>query len=268
MSADTATDTTSDGAPARRGAPKALITVLGVVVLLVGGAMALDGWVRTQIADFAASKVQQVLQLDSDTPVTVDIAGFSVLAQVLSGKLEQVSAGVDDVTIGELSGGVRLEADGIPLDLSEPVDEVRIAFTVDEASLRTVASTITLGTVDSVELADDEIRVSSGFSVFGVELRVGVGLEPVAGAGRIGFTPTSVELNGTRTSAAELSQRYGRFVDPLLETRDICIARFLPAALRIDEVAIVDHTLVLVVAADRAILDDASARELGSCPNE
>jgi len=246
----------------------ALLVILGVLVLLVGGAIAADNWVRAQVADFAADKVEELLSLDEDQPVTIEIGGFSVLAQVLTGRLETVAAGVDDVRIGELSGDVRLEADEVPVDLEQPIDEVRIRFDVPESTVRAVAQTLTLSAVKSVELADGEIQLGTGFTILGAEFDVGVGLTPFAADGQVGFTPTTVEFQGERTSTAELIDRYGPIAEALFDTHDLCIARWLPQALRVDTVAVEGESLVIVIAADKRVFDDAALRSPGSCPSD
>lgn len=242
-------------------------TVLASIGVVVGALWGLDAWARQQVADYVTEKVQEVLSLDSDQPVTVEVAGVSVIAQVITGSLEQVDVGVDDVTIGEFTGGVTMRAEGIPVDLSRPVDKVEIEFTVNETSIQKIAAFLSATTIDEVKLVEPEIQFASQFKVFGFPIDVGVGIEPFAQEGEIGFTPTSISLNGVRTSAAALSDRYGSVAASLLQTRSICVARWLPVALTVDDVAVRDDDLVITIGADKAIFDDASLRSLGSCPN-
>ena len=241
-------------------------TVLASIGVVVGALWGLDTWARQQVADYVTEKVHEVLSLDSDQPVSVEIAGVSVIAQVITGSLEQVDVGVDDVTIGEFTGGVTMRAEGIPVDLSRPVDSVQIEFSVNERSIQNIANFLSATTIDRVELVEPEIQFASEFRVFGFAVDVGVGIEPFAEQGEIGFTPTSVSLNGVRTSAAALSERYGSVAASLLQTRSICVARWLPAALTVDDAEVRDDDLVITIGADKAIFDDASLRTLGSCP--
>jgi hypothetical protein len=242
-------------------------TVLASVGVVVGALWGLDNWARQQVADYVTDKVEQVLSLENDEPVTVNIAGVSVIAQVLSGTIDEVDIGVDDVTIGEFTGGIALTAEGIPVDLKKPIDTVQIEFTVNEKSIQSIAHFLSATAIDKVELVDSEIQFASEFSVFGIPLDVGVGIEPFAADGEIGFTPTSVSLNGSRTSAASLKQTYGSVAESLLKTRSICVARWLPVALTVDVVEVRDDDLVITIGADKAIFDDAALRRLGSCPS-
>ncbi len=258
----------ADAAPAVRKRLKKrtlLATVLASVGVVLGALWGVDTWARQQVADYITDKVQEVLSLDSDEPVSVQIAGVSVIAQVITGTLEQVDVGVSDVTLGEFTGGVALRAEGIPVDLSRPVDTVQIEFTVNEKSVQSIAHNLSATAIDRVELVDSEIRFASVFSLFGFSVDVGVGVEPFADGGEIGFTPTSVSLNGVRTSAADLTDRFGPVAASLLQTRAICVARWLPVALTVDDVAVRDDNLVITIGADKAIVNDASLRQLGSC---
>jgi hypothetical protein len=248
--------------PRRRTVIGTVLAGLGVVV---GALWGLDAWARQQVADIVTEKVEQLLSLESDHPVTVEIAGVSVIAQVLTGSLEQVDVGVDDVTIGEFEGGVALRAEGIPVDLSKPVDRVQIEFSVSEQSIQKIAHVLSATAIDRVTLAAPEIQFASEMSVLGFSLDVGVGVEPFAEDGRVGFTPSSVELNGNRTSAASMVERYGVLAELLFESRSVCVARWLPVALTVDSVAVRDDDLVLTIGADKGIFTDAELRRLGSC---
>ncbi len=240
-------------------------TVLGGLAVIVGALFGIDNWARQQVADYVTEKVQEVLSLETDQPVTVEIAGVSVIAQVITGTIDEVDVGVDNVQIGELSGGVALKAEGIPIDLSKPIDTVQIEFTVGEKSIQSIAHVLSATAIDSVALVDSEIQFGSEFRVLGLGFDVGVAIEPFAADGEIGFTPTSVSLNGTTTTAASLKQTYGAVAESLLKTRSLCVARWLPVALTVDSVAVVDKNLVVTIGADKAIFDDPSLRRLGSC---
>lgn len=250
--------------PKKRTIVATILISLSVVVVAL---WAVDSWARQQLADYVTDKVHEVLSLESDKPVSVEIAGVSVIAQVLTGSLERVDVAVDDVEIGDFTGGVELRAEGIPVDLSKPVDAVQIEFTVSEKSVQNIAHLLSATAIDTVELVEPEIQFASEFSVFGFPIEVGVGIEPFADEGQIGFTPTSISLNGVRTSASDLSEKYGSFAATLLQTRSLCVARYLPVALTVDDVEVRDDDLVITIGADRAIFDDASLRSLGSCPD-
>lgn len=241
------------------------ITVVVSLAIVIAALWAVDTWARQRAAEFVTDKVREVLALESTQPVTVEIAGFSVIAQVLTGQLEQVDVEVDDVTIGDFTGGVELRAEGIPVDLTKPVNSVQIEFTVGEESIQKIAHVLSATAIDEVTLAEPEIQFSSEFSIFGFSLDVGVGIEPYAENGEIGFTPTSISLNGERSSAAELNEQFGSLAAELLQTRTVCVASWLPAALTVDDVEVRGDELVITIGADKAILTEKALSALGSC---
>jgi hypothetical protein len=255
--------------PAKRLKKRTVIaTILVSVVVVLLALWAVDTWARQQVANYVGDKVRELLSLESSEPVNVEIAGVSIIAQVLTGELEQVNVDVDDVTIGDFTGGVELRAEGIPVDLKKPVDSVQIELTVGEQSIQQIAHVLSAAAIDEVTIVEPEIQFSSEFSIFGFSLDVGVGIEPYAKDGEIGFTPTSVILNGERSSAAELSEQFGSFAADLLQTRTVCVAKWLPEALTLDDVEVRDDELIITIGADKAILDEAALSTLGACPGQ
>ena len=254
-------------APPRRRhrAVKAVIAIVITLGVLVVAFIAVDSWARRQVADFVAEKVRTALSLDNGEPVSVDVGGTSVIAQVVTGSLEDVAVNIDEVTIGDLTGGISLRAEGVPVDASKPVDRVQIEFRVGEDGIQSLAHTLSATAIDSVRLVDGEIQVGTELSVFGVPFSVGLGVEPFADGGQIGFTPTSVELGGSRTSADSLIETFGSPARQLLQTRSLCVATWLPESLSVDEVEVRDTTLVVTIGASRAFIDEKSLSTLGTC---
>ena len=245
----------------------AVATALGALAIVLAGLWAVDAWARQQVADYVTDKVQQVLSLESTENVDVTVAGFSVIAQVITGSLDEIAVDVDDVQIGDLSGGVALTARGIPVDLTKPVDSVEIEFRVSEQSLKSVAHLLSAAAIDTVELVDGEIRFASEFRIFGFAIQVGIGVEPFADDGQIGFKPTSVELNGARTSADELVDTFGGAAKALLQTQSFCVAKWLPEAFVLRDVVVDGRELDVTIRADDGVFDEASIRTLGTCPD-
>lgn len=253
----------------RRWHRKAIVigAILCSLVIVVVGLWAADTWARQQVSNYVTEKVQEVLSLESDDNIDVKLAGFSILAQLATGSLDEIAVDVDEVEIGDLTGDVALTARGVPIDLSKPVDSVEIEFRVSEQSLKSVAHLLSTAAIDSIELAEGELRFASEFHIFGFTLTVGIGVEPFADDGQIAFTPTSVELNGSRTSADALVDTFGGAAKSLLQTQSFCVAQWLPAALTLTDVVIDGDELVVTIGAKDAVFDETSVRELGSCPD-
>ena len=259
---------TAKPAKKKRGKTIAVAVILGGLALVAGALWGTEVWLRQQITDYVTATVHEVLSLESEQPVAVEVAGFSVITQVLTGRLEHVDVAVENVTIGDLSGDVVLVAEGIPIDTSKPVDRVQIEFAATEESVQSIASTLSSSTIDDVELVGSEIRFTSELRFFGFAFDVGVGVEPFASNGQVGFTPKSVELNGSRTDVSELMKSFGSLADSLFTTRSVCVARYLPAALRLDSVEVRDDAfLVITISAEKRVFSEASLSKLGRCPS-
>ena len=104
---------TAKPAKKKRGKKIAVAVILGGLALVAGALWGTEVWLRQQITDYVTAKVHEVLSLESEQPVAVEVAGFSVITQVLTGRLEHVDVAVENVTIGDLSGDVVLVAEGI-----------------------------------------------------------------------------------------------------------------------------------------------------------
>lgn len=251
----------------RRGKLIALVSVLGGLVLVACALWAAELWARTQVHDYVTAQVREVLSLEPAQPVSVDIAGFSVLAQLATGTLERIDVGVTDVHLGELSGNVTLVAEGIPIDTSKPVKHVELELAVAEESVQSIAHTLSSNAIDNVELEGSEIRFTSKLSIFGFTVDVGVGVEPFVSNGQVGFTPTSVSLNGSRADISQLTETFGPVVEDLFSSRTVCVARYLPAALGVDAVEVRDDAfLVVTISADDRVMNESALQKPGWCP--
>lgn len=252
-------------APRRRRTARTVVVVIGVLVVLVGLVIAADIFARQQVADFVEEKVRSALKVEADEPVAVEVGGVSVLAQLATGSLDDLRVDVESVAIGELTGGVSLRANGVPTDASNAVEQVDIELRVDEGGIQSLASTLSDSQIDSVQLVDGEIRFGTELSIFGVSFTVGLGVEPVADGGEITFTPTSVELGGTRSSAELLVETFGRPAEQLLQPRSLCAAEWLPPSLEVGSVEVLDDILVVTFGANDLRFDEASLSTVGSC---
>ena len=241
----------------RKRTARRVATTLVVVLVLTAGVIAVDWWVRGQVADRIQQQVEQSLDLPSDR-ATVEVAGFSVLAQLAAGRLDEVTVGIDRFEAGEVAGDLRLVATGVPIDTTQPVDAVHVTFTTEGGSLGAVLPT------GDVALADGEIRVGSTLNLLGLQVGINVGLAPSAADGQLVLTPASVEANGSRTSAQELKARFGAAADAVLQPRTVCVARWLPEDLTLTDARVSAAGLTLTLQASDVVLSGLS--RLGACP--
>lgn len=253
----------------------ALATVLSWSLLIVG-AIVLENLGRDRVALFVADRAQAMLQLDPQHPVAVDIGGAPLILQLMNQHLDRVTVTTEDVTLGELEGDVVLTATGVPFDTTQPFERVFAEVRVDEELVGRIASSVTNATVTSVTLVEPEVLLGTtvtipGLVIFGITITpelvfdVGIGLEPFVADGSIAFTPTSFEVNGNKLSAEAFADAYRNAAQSLMQVGAICVADQLPAALKLESVAVVGTQLVIGLGADDAIFSNETLATKGEC---
>ncbi len=251
----------------RRGWLIALI-VVGILVLLgVIAFLVADGIAKDYARDYVRARVIEVLQLPEDAEVDVDLGGGSIILQALAGRIQTVDVTVPELSFGELIGAAELHAEGVPLDELEPVDVLRVDFSVDEGDLASIAGSLSGLTLESIELEDPDIVVASAFSLFGLPIPVGMSLTPSAAEGQLVFTPSSVTVaESTFTAEALLNDPlFGLFARDLLKQQSVCVAGSLPQALVLTDAAVEGDVLVLSITGDGAALGGPELSTLGVC---
>jgi hypothetical protein len=78
------------------------------------------------------------------------------------------------------------------------------------------------------------------------------------------LTPTSVDVNGTRSSAGELRARFGAVADTVLQPRTVCVARWLPRDLTLIGADVTPGALTLSLQGADVVLSELG--RLGECP--
>ena len=252
----------------RRGGLIALI-VIGVLVLLaVIGFFVAESFAKDYARDYVRGRIVEVLQLPADAEVAVDVGGGSIILQALAGRIQTVEVDVPEVSFGTLVGSARIHAEGVPLDETAPVDELGITFSVDEEDVAALAGNLSGLELSSVELEEPAIVVASVFSLFGIEIPVGMSIVPSAAEGDIVFTPSAITLGDDEYTVEEVEENgfFAALAGPLLQQQSACIADQLPAALVLTDAAVAGERLRLVISGDGAALGGPGLSTLGTCP--
>ena len=264
---ESTTDVGETSPPNRRR--RRIIIAVGVVLALLGALAAAavvgESIARQQGALLVAEEVRAAFDLEPEHPVEVSFSGFSVLAQAATGELDGVTVDVPELPIGELRGDLEIIAAGVPLDLEQPTERLQAVYRVAEDDLAGLSGFLAGTIVGDITLDDREIRFETAFEIFGAEFALAVGVQPSVEEGRLAFTPTSLEFNGQSIDVASLRAQFGAVVDPLLQSRDFCVAEQLPAALALTAVQVGDEQLVVVFTAEETALGGPGFAERGSC---
>lgn len=236
-----------------------------LVLLLVAAYALAEVLIRDYATDRVKSQVARGLALDSEDDVGVQFAGSLVL-QALLGSLSQADVTVDDASFGPLTGDLVIRASGVPIDSTQPVEQLDVRMTVSEQNVQELAEYITAVQLAEISLDEPEILVTTEFSLLAVTVPVQLGLEPSAVNGALAFTPASVELAGRRITADDLRQsEFGGLAGPLLEQREVCIAEYLPESLELQEVEVAGERLEASFTGTSVLLTEAELTAVGSC---
>ena len=179
--------------------------VAGVVtvVVLVGGAVVADRVAHTTAERRVTEAIEQNLDV-SGTP-TVDIEGFPFLTQLLAGSLEDVTAGVDGVTLeGIEATDVTIDARGVSTSEPYTVGDATISATLPTASIeKIVADRSQL----DVTVAVDGDRLTASGEVLGLTLSAD--LVPRVEDGKLLVTVADVQIAGLTVSTDDLPSSIG-----------------------------------------------------------
>lgn len=253
-------------APRRRGLLFGILAI--VLAIVVAGAVVIDGAARSYAADQIEHKIRTQLVLEPGTPLTVSVGGFSVLAQLATGRLDDVRVSGSDLTLGGLSGSFSVRAQGLPIDTAQPVGRVSADARLDADDVRKVIGAFGTVPLDSLTIVDGVLRLESELRVFGsLRVPLGIDLKPSASDGNIALTPTGVRLAGESVSAEGVRQRFPGLGDTLFQRRTFCIAKALPKQLRLTDARVAGEELVLSFAATGLRLNAESLAVKGTCPS-
>lgn len=254
------------GAGERRRPLWPWVTLGVLLVLLVGAFFVVDSFARGVARDEIATRVTSALGLPAGTPVDVEVGGGPVLLQLAAGRLDSVDVGIDDATFGRLTGDMDVHAEGVPLDANAPTTLVEVRYAIPEAQVAEFREELAGLPLESITLDEPEIVTATTFTLFGIPVTVGMGLEPSADdAGELVFTPTTIIVEGQEFSADSLraAPGFGPLATLLLQQQPVCVAQELPAALVLDRASVEGDELVAHLSAHDAALGSFTTK--GTC---
>lgn len=247
----------------RRGRGWIGLGVFLVIVIIAG--LALDNGARWYVGNVIESKARSSLSLADSTPVTVTIAGTSVLYQVLTGTFQRVDVAIDKLGVGDLSGRATLTATGVPLSQSKPIDSARVVFVAGPDELKKLLAGFTGLPVTSVTIASGAVQLGTTISALGLSVPVAIAFVPSAVDGQLALTPKSLVVNGATATPAGLRATFGPLAEPVLATQKICVAKYLPKQLPLASVTVTGSSLELAVSGRSVILSTSLLSTKGVC---
>ncbi|KQQ95746.1 hypothetical protein ASF62_04440 [Leifsonia sp. Leaf325] len=253
-----------DAPKARRRWPIVVAIVLVVLVAaLVAAYFIADSIARSTGERLVAEKFAEKLSSEEGTTVSPDdidvtIGGVSVIAQYLGGSFESVHVDADGIAFDGTPLDVTIQANGVPTDMSKPVNTVTGSVAFDQAGLDSLLQKN--GTDADITLGEGTVTYSVSQTFLGIPLTFTLTAQPSTTADSLVFTPTSGEL-----AAGSASIDISGLIDAVLadNTVSFCIADQIPAGVDLTgaEVA-ADSVTVRFQAGDLVIADLA---QTGSC---
>ncbi|MGV8969483.1 MAG: DUF2993 domain-containing protein [Microbacteriaceae bacterium] len=263
-----------DAAPATSSAPaRAKRRGLGwLIALIVVAALGVGLWItgdivgRTFAEQFVREKIIEVFALPASTDLDVTIGPGSIIAQAIGGRIDSISVVADDLSFGGLAGDVVIDATGIPLDETAPLDTLRVSITAGEEELQALSGYLSGIDLTGIRLLDSSVAIEAEYTIFAFTIPIGVELEPAVVDGQLSFQPTVITVNNNDISVDELTRGpLGGLAGPLLGAQSLCVSQYLPVALELTDARVVGGELIVELAADGAALGGPELTTLGTC---
>lgn len=254
-----------DAAPARRRRVWPWVVAFAIVaVIAVAAWFAAEAIARQVVTGVVRDQVRSQLSLPADQPIDVDVPG-AVIPQLIGGTIDDLTIASDDVTLGGVTGDVRVTAHDVAVRGDGEMSGATATVSLDESQLRVLLGSVEGFPADTVGLADPDVTMTLDLKLFGVGIPVGVALTPSVSEGGIVLTPASFQLAGSTVTAAALDDQFGGLADAVLRDWDVCVAQYLPAGVTLTGVEVDGGRLIADFDVDGHIATDPSLQQNGTC---
>lgn len=239
-----------------RGARIGLVvaaSVVGLAALVVVADVVARGIAEQRVAD----EVRQNLPAGVEGDVDVTIGGVSVIAQYLSGTMEQVSLSAPELVVEGAPLDVDVELHGVPVDLGSPVARLEATVSAEQEAVNQLVQVP--GATGSITLGDDTVGYEGAIEFFGQSIAYQVTATPTAAGDEVLLQPVGVEVGGSLDLSGIVERILGG--DPIA----VCVAEHLPEGLEVTDVAAAPGTVRVELEGSEITLDEAHLRQTGSC---
>lgn len=263
VAAPPATEPPAQVPPRRRPsrAARVWITIVVIVLALVALVVVIDFVARGIAEQRVAEEIQANLPAGVDGDIDVSIEGFSVIAQYLSGTMEQVTLTAPDLDVDGTPADVTVVAQGVPVDLATPVRQLDAVIDIDESSLNRFVEGA--GIEGGLRLGDGTVAYDGELKVLGFAIDYTVTARPTAAGETVLLEPVGVEV-GAGGGSLDVSG----IVDRLLGEGpvEVCVADRLPEGVEVESIAVTPGSARVDLTAQGLTLDAATLQQTGTCP--
>jgi hypothetical protein len=232
-----------------------VLIVLGVIALFAGDSIA-----RAIAEDVVKSQVEQRLPENVEADVDVSIEGDWVIAQLLSGRLENVVMTDEDAVLDGVPVGIHIDATDVPTDVKQTVGHIDATATLDAAALN---SFLTLPAGDpELSLGDGTLAYENSSAFLGIQFSYLLSVTPQAAGTSLILTPESAELT-TDFGSVDVAPVIERLVGDAPVT--VCVAEYLPEGAQLTALAVTPEAADLTISMSDVELSGALLESRGSC---
>ena len=239
---------------------KAWIIVLTSIVALVALVVVADLVTRSILEQRISEQSEASLPDGVEGDVVATVGGFSVLGQLATGSLEEITFDAPGLEVDGNPLDVHLVARGVPGQRGATIERVSGTVDVDEASVNHLVEVP--GADGEISLGDGTLGYSTSVEVLGLELTASVTASAEAAGTNVLLTPVGVELSagGKEIDLGGLAQRL--LGDGQI---DVCVAKYLPEGVLVEDIALTEgHAHVAFTSTD-VVYGDDSLQTLGTC---
>ncbi|EAR25073.1 hypothetical protein A20C1_00756 [marine actinobacterium PHSC20C1] len=257
-------------APKRRRSGRNRWWMVGgiIAVVLIVGVVLVETVGRAAAETLVGDEIATSLGINTSEGVTVDLGSGSLVLQVLTGGIDVVTVDLDRVEVNGLEASAHVVATEVPLLPSSALQTFSMEVAIPSEEVNKLAGTLSGLELDSIELHEPAIRVSTVFQLLFIRIPVALDLLPVAAGDSVAFEPQTVLLGDEQLSVADLRANplVSGLAGSLLSSQKFCVASSMPAALTIDSVAVEGSDLMIELSADDIALGDDQWKHYGTCP--
>ncbi|MFF2370162.1 DUF2993 domain-containing protein [Agromyces sp. NPDC058110] len=233
--------------------------IAGAIVLVVAALLVIADLVtRSAIEQRISEQAEAGLPEQVEGDVDVQIGGFSMLAQLLTGSIGRITADAPDLQVDGSPIAVHLVANGVPVQQGGTIDFVEGTVTADEAALNALVDVP--GVDGEITLGDGVVGYRGSIELLGIEVGYSVTAEAEAAGTSVLLTPVGVEL-GSGDRSLVLDDLPGLLRNPL----DVCVADRLPQGAEVSGIEVTPGQAVISFQARDLALDEESLEVTGSC---
>ncbi|MFC4243006.1 DUF2993 domain-containing protein [Gryllotalpicola reticulitermitis] len=238
-----------------------------IIVAVVALAFGADAALRTYAEKRMESEIRQALPAGVTAPgLTVNVRGFSFLAQYLAGRFEEVDVDAPNITTARGSVQASLVAGDVHIDRSFRVPPVlgtvQGTLHVSEESVNSLVSLP--DPTAAIQLSDKTVSYSATTQVLGLPITYSAAVRPVADGALIRLYPQSVNVTSGPVHF-DVKSLLGDIFNG--KPINVCIAPYIPQGLKVDDIAVAKSKATIDFHANDFSLDPKTFQTHSACPS-